>query len=129
MAFRHISDDTVHLTGGQRNVACRLLPGETLRLPLIVMLNYKGRDLYAAMNLWRHWFIECNMRWVDGRSDSERNVNNHNSVRALTRNILSGNTGRLRSTIFRLTICGSMPAGTPTVRERHVRGLKQVRWM
>ena len=76
MAFRHISDDTVHLTGGQRNVACRLLPGETLRLPLIVMLNYKGRDLYAAMNLWRHWFIECNMRWVDGRSDSERNVNN-----------------------------------------------------
>ena len=42
-----------------------LLPGESLRTGLIVLLPYSGRDKHNAMNLWREWFINCNMPRYD----------------------------------------------------------------
>lgn len=37
-----------------------LLPGETMRTALIVMLPYKGRSSDEASNLWREWFVKYN---------------------------------------------------------------------
>ena len=42
-----------------------LLPGESVRTGLIVLLPYSGRDKQDAMNLWREWFINCNMPRFD----------------------------------------------------------------
>lgn len=38
-----------------------LLPGESVRTALIVMLPYKGRNADDATNLWRDWFVNYNM--------------------------------------------------------------------
>ncbi len=38
-----------------------LMPGETITTGLIVLLPYAGRSETDAMNLWREWFIRCNM--------------------------------------------------------------------
>lgn len=38
-----------------------LLPGESIRTGLVVLLPYQGRDDDDAMNLWREWFINCSM--------------------------------------------------------------------
>lgn len=64
--FRNVSADTVHVQGGQRGVSVRLSPGESFRLPLVAFLHYSGRSLPEAMNLWRRWFMDCNMRHVEG---------------------------------------------------------------
>ncbi len=50
------------VTAGQYEFSAYLMPGETVRTPLSVFLCYEGRDEAANMNLWRRWFIECNMR-------------------------------------------------------------------
>lgn len=42
-----------------------LLPGETITTGLIVLLPYAGRSQTDAMNLWREWFIRCNMPRAD----------------------------------------------------------------
>ena len=45
--------------------AC-LMPGESIRTGLVVLLPYAGRDCDDAMNLWREWFVNCNMPRYDG---------------------------------------------------------------
>ena len=42
-----------------------LLPGESVSSGLIVLLSYEGRNETDAMNLWREWFIRCNMPRAD----------------------------------------------------------------
>ena len=42
-----------------------LMPGETVRTGLVVLMPYKGRDGDDAMNLWREWFVNCNMPRFD----------------------------------------------------------------
>lgn len=59
-------DGGARFTGGQRGLATYLEPGETIRTPLIAILNYDTRDDIRNANLWRRWFIDCNMRRVDG---------------------------------------------------------------
>ncbi len=59
--------DKTHFTGGQYEISTVLAPGETIRTPLIALLNYNGRDEAVNMNLWRRWFIDCNMHKVDGK--------------------------------------------------------------
>ncbi|MCR5694447.1 MAG: alpha-galactosidase [Clostridia bacterium] len=56
-------------TAGQNEFAASLEPGETVRTPLVAFLRHEGRDETESMNLWRRWFIECNMR-----KDSKGNV-------------------------------------------------------
>ena len=48
----------------------QLLPGETLRTALIVLIPYKGRSYTDSMNLWREWFINCNMPRANGQGDA-----------------------------------------------------------
>ena len=38
-----------------------LMPGESVRTGLVVLLPYRGRSDDDAMNLWREWFINCSM--------------------------------------------------------------------
>ncbi|MBO4326122.1 MAG: alpha-galactosidase [Clostridia bacterium] len=58
--------DTTRVTAGQNRVDMYLDPGDRIRTPLIVMVNYSGRDENKNMNLWRHWFMDCNMYHPDG---------------------------------------------------------------
>ena len=44
--------------------AC-LMPGESIRTGLVVLMPYAGRDKTDAMNLWREWFVNCNMPRFD----------------------------------------------------------------
>lgn len=60
------SQDGLRFEAGQESISTYLEPGEKIRTPLMAMLDYEGRDDDRATNLWRHWFIECNMRQVDG---------------------------------------------------------------
>lgn len=62
------SDDSeaVRFLAGQETFSSYLEPGERIRTPLVAFLEYEGRDEARAMNLWRHWFIDCNMRRIDG---------------------------------------------------------------
>lgn len=60
-------DESVHLTAGQETFSSYLQPGEKIRTPMAAFLEYEGRDYDKSMNLWRHWFIDCNMRKIDGK--------------------------------------------------------------
>ena len=42
-----------------------LLPGESVRTGLVVLLPYSGRSDDDAMNLWREWFLNCSMPRFD----------------------------------------------------------------
>lgn len=59
--------DKTRVTAGQNYTDMFLEPGDKIRTPLIVMVNYSGRDEDKNMNLWRHWFIDCNMRHPEGK--------------------------------------------------------------
>ncbi len=59
---------TTRFTGGQYEISTVLAPGETIRTPLVALVKYSGRDELTAMNLWRRWFIDCNMRKVNGEN-------------------------------------------------------------
>ena len=61
------SPDAVHFTAGQAHLNTYIDPGETVRLPLMAFVYYEGRDIDASMNLWRHWFIDCNMPRINGQ--------------------------------------------------------------
>lgn len=38
-----------------------LKPGEKIRTPLVALVRYYDADEDAAMNMWRKWYIDCNM--------------------------------------------------------------------
>ena len=48
------------------NLRTYLKPGETLRSALFVCLPYHVRDEFYAVNLWRRWYIECNLPKLNG---------------------------------------------------------------
>ncbi len=51
---------------GQQYFESYLEPGETARTPLAAFVLYDGRDMDRATNLWRRWYIDCNMPTTDG---------------------------------------------------------------
>ena len=67
------------VTAGQNKFASYLAPGETVRTPLAAFLYHDSRDEAASMNLWRRWFIECNMR-KDSKGDPIRPATGWGSV-------------------------------------------------
>ncbi len=46
-----------------------LLPGESVRTGLVVLLPYAGRNQDDAMNLWREWFLKYNLPRANGNGD------------------------------------------------------------
>lgn len=60
-------EEAVRFTSGQLDINTYLAPGETLRTPMVAFVEYdKETTQQQAPNLWRKWFIDCNMRKVDG---------------------------------------------------------------
>ncbi len=57
---------TAQSCNGFRSV---LLPGESVRTALVVMLPYKGRNGDDATNLWREWFVKYNMPKANGAGE------------------------------------------------------------
>lgn len=61
-SFNGKDGERTYFTAGQNEFSAYLEPGETVRTPLIATLHYDGRNEDDNMNLWRRWFIECNMK-------------------------------------------------------------------
>ncbi len=57
----------LHVTSGQETTRFKLLPGETVRTPLVVMQFWKGGDWIDAQNTWRQWMIEHNIPRPGGK--------------------------------------------------------------
>ena len=68
--------EETRLTAGQKTFNAYIAPGETVRSPLMAFVHYNGRNLERATNLWRHWYIDCNMNRVTeyGEMDGERSL-------------------------------------------------------
>ena len=61
-----------------------LLPGERVRTALVVMIPYKGRNADDASNLWREWFVTCNMPKANAEGDA---------IKPFTTATFAGDTG------------------------------------
>ncbi len=59
-------EDTTAFRAGQQHFSAYLKPGECVRTPLCTFLFYTGRNEARSTNLWRHWFIDCNLRKING---------------------------------------------------------------
>lgn len=58
--------DQLTVTDGQVKLNTYLKPGQTIRTPLSTFVFYEGGDSNRETNLWRNFFIACNMRKIDG---------------------------------------------------------------
>lgn len=54
-------------TAGQETLNTYLKDGETIRTPLMAFVFYDGRNEDRATNLWRHWYMDCNMYQPGGQ--------------------------------------------------------------
>ena len=61
-------DGKTTYSGRQQTFNSYLKPGETARTPLTAVILYDGRDTDRAANLWRNWFMDCNMYKNDGEN-------------------------------------------------------------
>ena len=60
------SKKTTTLTAGQNSLDTYLLPGETIRTPLMGFVEYTGLTPGEQTNAWRHYYINDVMRKIDG---------------------------------------------------------------
>ena len=56
----------LHLLAGQELLRAKLLPGEEIRSPLIVLQFWQG-DYYRSQNLWRRWMMAHSMPKPGGK--------------------------------------------------------------
>ncbi len=71
-----------HYTGtGTVDMCTYLKPGEKIRTPLMAFVRYYDADEDTAMNMWRKWFVDCNMPYEDGTRTQK--VQPHDSVLAI----------------------------------------------
>lgn len=56
----------LHIRAGQESTHFKLLPGEEVRTPLIVMQFWKG-DLSGSYNVWRRWMLAHNVPKPGGK--------------------------------------------------------------
>ena len=54
------------LTAGQNGLKTYLMPGETIRTPLMGFVSYTGLTSDEQTNAWRHYYINDVMRKIDG---------------------------------------------------------------
>ena len=57
----------LRITAGQELTHFKLLPGEEIRTPLIVLQFWLGGDWTDAQNKWRRWMLAYNMPRVDDK--------------------------------------------------------------
>jgi alpha-galactosidase len=66
--YHRDADSTLSLTAGQDKTHFKLLPGETVRTPMIVLQFWKGGNWVDAQNRWRQWMIRCNIPRPGGKN-------------------------------------------------------------
>lgn len=64
--FSRLSTGNVHVAAGQELFRARLLPGEEIRTPLVVLLFWHG-DRWKAHNMWRRWMMAHSMPRPGGK--------------------------------------------------------------
>ncbi len=57
---------SVGMTMGQATLDVALAPGESVTLPSVTLLFHGAMDTDTATNHWRHFFMDCIMRRIDG---------------------------------------------------------------
>ncbi|MGJ5818915.1 alpha-galactosidase [Paludibaculum fermentans] len=57
----------VRIRSGQELTHLRLLPGEEIRTPLVVLQFWRGGDWIDAQNVWRRWMLDHNLPRPGGR--------------------------------------------------------------
>ena len=65
------NNGTTTFTAKQETFNSYIEPGEIARTPLTAVVLYDGRDTDRATNLWRRWFIDCNMYRDNGKDLTE----------------------------------------------------------
>ncbi len=65
--YHRNADSTLSLTAGQDKTHFKLLPGETVRTPMIVLQFWKGGNWVDAQNRWRQWMIRYNIPRPGGK--------------------------------------------------------------
>mgnify|MGYP000009005393 FL=1 len=63
--YDYVNDYTVLFTADSQ-INGRLRPGEKIRTPLISVMLYDRQSDIRTVNLWRRWFMDCNMPRQNG---------------------------------------------------------------
>lgn len=83
--FTSDGDGHTHVVTTSTNDLCTYLkPGERIRTALMAFLPYSGRDEAHATNVWRRWFLDCNLPRLNAKGDP---------VRPFSTTWLAGDTG------------------------------------
>ena len=69
-----INADETRLTAGQQYFNTYLVPGETVRSPLMAFVHYDSRNMDRSTNLWRRWMIDCNMNKITEPGNTEEKL-------------------------------------------------------
>lgn len=64
--FSRDAGSNLRVSGGQELTQLRLLPGEKIRTPLVVLQFWQG-DRVRSQNIWRRWMLEHNTPHPDGK--------------------------------------------------------------
>ena len=65
--FSRVGSNGLYVTAGQELTHFKLLPGEEVRSPLVVLMPYFRESWLSAQNIWRSWMIRHNIpRLADG---------------------------------------------------------------
>ncbi len=67
--FKHLYVGGLHFRAGQEQTHFKLLPGEKVRTPLMVVQFYSG-DHRDAQNVWRQWMLKHNVHTPDGKLET-----------------------------------------------------------
>jgi len=59
--FIRDNNRTLQVQAGQETTHFKLMPGETVRTPLMVLQFWKGGDWIDSQNTWRQWMIKHNI--------------------------------------------------------------------
>jgi alpha-galactosidase len=68
--FTRDGENHLRIRAGQELTHFKLLPGEEVRSPLIVLMFWKGGDLLRSQNLWRKWMVAHNTPHPGGKTPS-----------------------------------------------------------
>lgn len=74
--YSYPNDFTVRFTADTQ-INGRLKPGEIIRAPLISVLMYEKQSEIRTINLWRRWFMDCNMPRQNGRINAAGHFHLH----------------------------------------------------
>ncbi len=66
-SFKRDKGRGVHFSAGQQLIHTKLLPGETVAAPRVIVQFYQASDWLRAQNIWRRWMMAHNMPRPGGK--------------------------------------------------------------